>query len=63
MQSQRFLDTRQVASLLGLSPGTVQKWRQKGKLPYYKIAGSIIRYDRDDIERLVSESRCEAVGE
>ena len=48
-----FLDTDQLARILGLSPGTLRTWRWSGVGPKFHrlngIAGPV-RYRRDDIE-------------
>jgi excisionase family DNA binding protein len=44
------LTTRQVASLLGLSPATVlRRWRA-GELPGYRLASNVLRFRESEIE-------------
>jgi excisionase family DNA binding protein len=53
------LTTRQVAEWLGVSPATVlRRWRS-GELPGYRIASNVLRFDRDELERWLSERRRE----
>jgi excisionase family DNA binding protein len=43
------LTTRQVATLLGLSPATVlRRWRA-GELPGYRLASNCLRFDANEI--------------
>lgn len=51
------------AQIAGVSPGQVYAWCQSGKLKHYRYPGShrraVVRIDRADLERLISESTCE----
>lgn len=48
---RRLMDTNEAASYLGLSSGTLRKWRMTGKynLPHIEVGGRI-RYDRNDLD-------------
>lgn len=48
-----FCTTREAASLLGVSVGTVQLWVEKGLLEAWKTGGGHRRVVRDSIERLL----------
>lgn len=53
----RFLDTRQVAEMLGMSPRTLEYCRCAGKgPPYYKLGGGVL-YALSDVERWVRARR------
>lgn len=44
-----YLDTKQVAKLLGISEGTLENWRCTGKGPKFTKFGSLVRYRRSDL--------------
>lgn len=44
-----FLTTDQAARYLGLSPKTLNNWRTKGVVPFYRF-GRAIRYSRQDLD-------------
>lgn len=48
--SNEWLGTSQVASLLDVTPRTLQNYRDNGLLPFSKV-GSKIYYRRSDVER------------
>jgi excisionase family DNA binding protein len=41
----RFLEAGKVASMLHVSPKTVARWSNEGKLPYVRTLGGHRRYD------------------
>lgn len=43
------LKTDAVARMLGLSPGTLRRWRCLGRGPRYIKVGAVVRYDSADI--------------
>ena len=50
-----FLNTRQAAHFLGLSPRTLEKMRFEKAGPKYRKHGRIVRYHIDDLIRYSSE--------
>ena len=51
------LTTRDVATLLGLSPATVlRRWRA-GELPGYRLASNVLRFRADELEAWLDERR------
>jgi len=51
------LTTRQVATMLGLSPATVlRRWRA-GELPGYRLASNCLRFDPVELERWLEAHR------
>ena len=52
-----YLRTSEVASLLQVSPKTVSRWAQEGKLPFLRTLGGHRRYPRDEIHALAEELR------
>jgi excisionase family DNA binding protein len=49
----RYLRTAQVADLLHVSPKTVSRWAQEGRLPYLRTLGGHRRYPDAEIRALV----------
>jgi len=50
--TKKWLKTHEVRKLLGASPGTLQRLRNKGTLPFKKIGG-IVYYDYDEISKML----------
>jgi len=46
----RSLRTREAASYLGVSPGTLEVWRCKGRGPRYSKLGKVVVYDPADLD-------------
>ncbi len=51
--AKSFCTTREAATLLGVSVGTVQLWVESGLLRAWKTAGGHRRVMRDSVERLL----------
>jgi len=51
--SKRWLKSCEVRKMLGISPGTLQTLRDKGKIPFTKI-GRLIYYDIAEIDNLLA---------
>jgi excisionase family DNA binding protein len=49
----RYLHTTQVAELLQVSPKTVSRWAQEGRLPYLRTLGGHRRYPDAEIRALL----------
>jgi len=49
----RYLRTAQVAELLHVSPKTVSRWAQEGRLPYLRTLSGHRRYPDAEIRALV----------
>jgi excisionase family DNA binding protein len=49
----RYLRTAQVAALLHVSPKTVTRWAQEGRLPYLRTLGGHRRYPDAEIRALL----------
>ena len=50
----RYLRTAQVAELLQVSPKTVSRWAQEGRLPYLRTLGGHRRYPDAEIRVLLA---------
>lgn len=57
---KKWLKSKEVRKLLNISPGTLQNLRINGTLGYTKV-GSILYYDNDDIEKLLSRNKIHAI--
>jgi len=51
----RFLEAGKVADLLHVSPKTVARWSNEGKLPYVRTLGGHRRYDPRVITALAEQ--------
>ena len=61
--AQRYLDTRQAAAYLGLSPKTLIKMRITGDGPRYAKVGRRVIYDVADLDAWVEERKRRFTGE
>lgn len=52
---KRFLSVNEVAELLSVKPLTIYRWCKSGKLPYYTIGGSVIRFDAEQLAKHIRE--------
>lgn len=52
-----YLRTSEVAGLLHVSPKTVSRWAQEGKLPFLRTLGGHRRYPDNEIRALAEELR------
>ena len=56
----RYLRAAEVADLLHVSPKTVSRWAQEGKLPFLKTLGGHRRYPEAEIRKLAEGLQEEA---
>lgn len=56
--SDRLLDVREAARLLGLRPKTLYAWAYKRRIPVVKLFGprGALRFRLSDVERLIKDS-------
>lgn len=47
----RYLDERELADMLGVSPRTLRRWREGGSGPPFVAAGGRVRYRLASVER------------
>lgn len=57
---KKWLKSKEVRTLLHISPGTLQTLRINGTLTYTKVGG-IIYYDQLDIDKLLSRNKIHAI--
>jgi len=53
---KKWLRSRDVKKILGISHGTLQNMRINGDLPYNKVGG-VIFYDVNDINKMIESNR------
>jgi len=53
---QPWLKSYEVRKLLKISPGTLQRLRSQGILPYSRVGGTIL-YKYEEVRKLVEKSR------
>ncbi len=53
---KKWLKSKEVRNMLGISPGTLQTLRINGTIPYSKMGG-VIYYDNDEIQRILYANR------
>lgn len=60
---EQLLTPQEVASMLGLTVGTVYNWAYKRKLPRVKLNGERgpLRFRRESIERIIRKAESAAV--
>ncbi len=47
------LTDREVAELLVVKPDTVRRWAASGQLPSVRLAGRLVRFRLEDVERWI----------
>ena len=58
--TERLLTARELAELLGLSPGTVLDWHEAGRIPSFKLGpgvGGPVRFRASEVEAWLEECR------
>ena len=58
--AKKWLKSKEVRTLLNISPGTLQTHRINGTLTYTKVGG-IIYYDQTDIDKLLTRNKVHAI--
>ena len=53
MAQPDFVDTKEAARLLSISPRTLERWRVTGEGPRFRKLGRAVRYAIADLERFV----------
>ena len=55
LMNRRFVTDAQLSDKLNISRRTLQDYRDKGRLPFYRLDGKI-RYDEDDVDKFLSDT-------
>lgn len=53
---KKWLKSKEIRSMLGISAGTLQTLRINGTIPYSKMGG-VIYYDNEEIQRILHANR------
>lgn len=61
LDGERFLDSRQVCCLLKIKERTLQEYRRKGLIGYYKLEGKVL-HKQSDIEKMLRDNYVPAIG-
>ncbi len=56
-EEQPLYSVPQVASMLKVSPSTIWRWVESGKLPAFRVGEKIIRIKVEDLEKVISPAR------
>lgn len=63
LNAQSYLDTKEAARVMRLSPATLRKWRQIGQGPHFsKVHGKVI-YSGNDIHDYITDRRVSSTSE
>lgn len=62
MAVQRLIDKFVLAERWGVSPRTIEKWTQERTIPFVRLSRRCVRYDLDEVARVVTERRVPAGG-
>ncbi len=57
MQRKGFLNVGQAASYLGVSPASLRKWSDDGRVPVYRTPGGQRRYSVADLDAFMESMR------
>jgi len=55
-KTKKWLRSKEVRKMLGISPGTLQNMRIHGHIPFSKIGGTLF-YDYEDLVEVLNESK------
>ncbi len=56
-KTENFMNDREAAEFLRLSPQTLRNWRTQSKGPVYIKAGRAIRYAMEDLRAYMNQNR------
>lgn len=58
----RFWDKRELALYLKLSIYTIDAWVSEKRIPYIKLGGKKVVFDKDEIEKWIDQQKVEPAG-
>lgn len=50
-------DRKETAEYLGISPRTLDQWVWRGKLPFIRLSGRLVRFCKTDIETWLTKHK------
>lgn len=59
VQQKRWMKSKEVRDLLGISPGTLQNLRVNGTLPFSKVGG-VLYYQYQDVMQVLEQNRVDS---
>ena len=59
--TDHYLNSKEVALMLGITPEALRRWRYEGKIGYIILGHRTIRYEPQEVQRLIQISRKPAV--
>jgi len=58
MAKREYLDKKNLADYLGVSPNTIDNWRRSGGFPYIKLKGKRkVIFERGEVDRYLDSLR------
>lgn len=57
METQRWIDEKEVSKITGIAVQTLRNWRFQQKGPPYCKLGRMVRYGFDDLNRFMEENK------
>ena len=61
-KEETFLNDREAARFLRLSPQTLRNWRVQSRGPSYSRAGRAVRYAMEDLRAYMEQNRVKIAG-
>ena len=55
MDTEYLIKEKKLSIILGKNRSTLRAWRQKGKIPYYKLGNNRIRYKLSEVLKKFNE--------
>lgn len=52
---KQWLRSSEVARMMGVADKTIMRWASEGRLPHIRTLGGHRRFDRSEIERILTE--------
>lgn len=52
-----YITLTEASKYLSISIPTLYRWKDAGKLPFYKIGGTSVRIKREDLEKLIEKDK------
>ncbi len=60
--SDRLLDVKEAAAVLGIKPSTLYQWAYERRIPTVKLMGRALRFRLSTIEKLIEDSERPAIA-
>lgn len=60
--ANNLLNTQQAAEMLGLSPNTLNQWRNRKRGPSFKKIGKAVRYSEEELRSYIAQQTREGTS-